>query len=275
MIPEAARERLARGGAFSSSLGVAEALLIREAGLEPMVQVMGSSVFKVGWQRMPWTGGAYGRDGATFELEAQTAAYNDARRLAVDRLREEARLAGADAVVGVSVRRGRRDGLTDLVEFVAIGTAVRSTRYALAEDGQPLLCNLSGQDVAKLVAHSFWPVGIVGGSTVAYVASGQAQRWRSRGFMTSMQNQELPDFSRGLSEARLLAMDRVQRQAHELHAHGVVGVSFERSQREIERDVNNTTYQDLIVEVHVMGTAIVEVSYETTPAPPYLALPLS
>jgi|tagenome__1003787_1003787.scaffolds.fasta_scaffold20968666_2 uncharacterized protein YbjQ (UPF0145 family) len=281
MLPEAALERLrdAGSGPFSSALGVAEALLIRQSGLEPVTQVMGSSIFKVGWQQMPWAagGGWYGgRSSETFELEAQTEAYNEARRLSVDRLREEARLAGADGVVGVSIRRGRREGMSDLLEFVAVGTAVRSTRFTLddeAADG-PWLCNLSGQDVAKLIAHGFWPLAIVGGSTVAYVASGTAQQWRSRGFLGSMRNQEMADFSRGLSDARLLAMDRVERQAHAHHAHGVVGVSFERTQREIERDVNNTNFLDLIVEIHVIGTAIVEVRRHGAPPPIHTSLPL-
>jgi uncharacterized protein YbjQ (UPF0145 family) len=281
LIPEAAVQRLrdAGSGPFSSALGVAEALLIRQAGLEPITQVMGSSIFKVGWQQMPWTAGGWygGRASETFELESQTAAYNDARRMAVDRLREEARLAGADGVVGVSIRRGRREGMSDLVEFIAIGTAVRSTRYVLDDEdaNPPWLCNLSGQDVAKLVAHGFWPVAIVGGSTVAYVASSASQQWKSRGFMTSMRNQELTDFSRGLSDARLLAMERVERQAHEHHAHGVVGVSFTRSQREVERDVNNTSFLDLIVEIHVIGTAIVEVRRDGAPPPTYTSLPLT
>ena len=274
---------------FSSALGVAESLLVRGAGLQPLTQVMGSSVFKVGFQQLPWTtgvnrsGSGFGvlqgtltRVSETYELDAQTAAYNDARDRAVDRLRSEARRAGADAVVGVTVRQTTRDAVSDLIEFVAIGTAVRSTRFALTEaDGEPLLCNLSGQDVAKLVGHGFWPVGIVGGSTVAYVTSGQGQRQRSRGFATRMRNQELPDFSRGVSDARLLAMERVERQAHRLHAHGIVGVSLHRRQREVERDMGGSSFTDLIVEMHVLGTAIVELEHDAPPPTKYLALPLT
>jgi uncharacterized protein YbjQ (UPF0145 family) len=284
-IPPAARERLARlrgkgGPAFSSALGAGETLAIRQAGFRPITQVMGISYYKVGWQQMPWgtgrgAGWGYGSsDGETFELENQTEAYNEARRLAIGRLREEAQAAGADAVVGVHVRRSFRDWASDLVEFVAVGTAVRSERYDLGADG-PLLCNLSGQDVAKLVAHGFWPVGIVGGSTVAYVATGSRQQWRSGGLFSGMSNQELPDFSQGIYDARELAMARVTRDAHAVHAHGVVGVAIERSQREYDREINNTTYKDLIITMHVLGTAIVEV--EGAPAPPakFIALPLT
>ena len=211
-IPPAARERLARlrakgGPGFSSALGAGETLAIRQAGLRPITQVMGISYYKVGWQQMPWGTGRFGYsgDGETFELDSQTDAYNEARRLAIGRLREEAEAAGADAVVGVHIRRAHRDWASDLVEFVAVGTAVRSERYDLGADG-PLLCNLSGQDVAKLVAHGFWPVGIAGGSTVAYVATGSRQAWRSGGLFSSMANQELPDFSQGIYDARALAM---------------------------------------------------------------------
>ena len=53
-------------------------------------------------------------------------AYNDCRRRAFDRLRSEAELAGADAVVGVRVTAARYEWATDLIEFQAIGTAVRA-----------------------------------------------------------------------------------------------------------------------------------------------------
>jgi uncharacterized protein YbjQ (UPF0145 family) len=239
---------------------------------------MGTSYYKVGWQNTPWTGSRTGwfganRDGETYELTAQTDAWNEARRLAVGRLREEAVAAGADAVVGVRLRRSFRDWASDLVEFVAVGTAVRSERYDLGPE--PLLCNLAGQDVAKLVSHGFWPVGIVGGSTVAYVATGARQQQRSGGLFGGLRNQELPDYTQGLYDARALAMERLTRGAHELHAHGVVGVDVDRSMRDYERDVGGISYRDLIITMHVLGTAIVEVQDGRPPPEKFLALPLN
>jgi uncharacterized protein YbjQ (UPF0145 family) len=268
------------GRPFSSTLGAAEALTVRHAGFVPLTQVMGVSYYKVGWQQMPWGGvrggGWYGGrgDGETHELSVQTEAWNEARRLAIGRLRDEAVAAGADAVLGVHVRRSFRDWASDLVEFVATGTAVRCTTHDLGDDA-PLLCNLSGQDVAKLIAHGFWPVGIVGGSTVAYVATGYAQARRSGGLFSSMRNQELPDFSQGLYDARALAMERLERDAHALHAHGIVGVAIDRSQREYEREVNNTSYTDLVITMHVLGTAIVEAADGPPPPEKFIALPLT
>ena len=289
-IPLAASERLEafrRSGTrfFTSDLTVNELAATSDLGFRPLTQVMGTCFYRTGWQSYPWGtraggwlgagGWGTGGRGETFELEQQTDAWNEARRLALARLAEEARLAGADAVVGVHLRRRHHDWAAGLIEFVVVGTAVRSERFRFESD-EPALSNLSGQDLAKLVRHGFWPVGLVAGTTVAYVATGSSQQWRSTGLLSSMQNQEMPDFTRGIYDARALAMSRLSRQAHALHAHGVVGVSIERSHREIEQDRGGgTRYMDLIIELHVIGTAIVEVARPDEPPPTYLDLQLN
>jgi uncharacterized protein YbjQ (UPF0145 family) len=288
-IPLAASERLdafRHSGArfFTSDLSVNELVVTRDLGFRPLTQVMGSCFYRTGWQSYPWgTGGGrlggmgWGVSGAgeTFELEQQTDSWNEARRLAVGRLAEETRRAGGDAVVGVHLRRRHHDWAAGLIEFVVVGTAVRSERYKL-ETPEPALSNLSGQDLGKLVRHGYWPVGLVAATTVAYVATGGAQQQRSTGLFSSWQNQEMPDFTRGIYDARALAMTRLSQQAHALHAHGVVGVTIERSHREIERDRGGgTKYTDLILEMHVLGTAIVEVERDAPPPPVYLDLQLN
>jgi uncharacterized protein YbjQ (UPF0145 family) len=286
-IPSAAADRLeayrsAGGRFFTSDLNVNELMLIRQAGFRPLTQVMGSCFYRTGWQSYPWGGRGLGfggmswggGDGETIELEQQTEAWNEARRLALGRLAEEARRADADAVVGVRLRRRHHDWAAGVIEFVVVGTAVRSERFALEE--RPVLSNLSGQDFHKLVRHGFWPVGLVAGTTVAYVATGSRQQFRSTGLFTGRQNQEMPDFTRGIYDARALAMDRVSRQADALRAHGIVGVTIERSQRELERDRGGgTNYTDLIVEMHVLGTAVVEVEHDEPPPAPTFDLQLN
>ena len=84
-----------------------------------------------------------------------------------------------DAVCGVRLRRRHREWATGLIEFVVVGTAVRSERFRF-EDA-PALSNLSGQDLNKLVRHGYWPVGLVAGTTVAYVATGRPQQFRLDG----------------------------------------------------------------------------------------------
>ena len=126
-IPQTAEERLRRlgaesGEAFTSDLSVPEFALIRRHGLDPLTQVMGTSMYHVGWQSA--TRGFFGA--TSQELGVLTDAFNDCRRRALDRLQQEAGLAGADAVVGVRITTARYDWGNDLVEFQAIGTAVRA-----------------------------------------------------------------------------------------------------------------------------------------------------
>jgi uncharacterized protein YbjQ (UPF0145 family) len=288
-IPLAASERLdafRQSGErfFTSDLSVNELVVTRDAGFRPLTQVMGTCFYRTGWQSYPWAtgggwlgGGGWGVSGAgeTFELEQQTDAWNEARRLAVGRLAEETRRAGGDTVVGVHLHRRQHDWAAGLIEFVVVGTAVRSERALLETDG-PALSNLSGQDLSKLVRHGFRPVGLVAATTVAYVATGGRQQMRSTGLFSSWQNQEMPDFTRGIYDARALAMTRLTEQARALDAHGVVGVTIERSHREIERDRGGgTKYTDLIIEMHVLGTAVVEVQRGEAPPPVSMALQLN
>lgn len=281
-LPAAARTRLdalraGRGSFFTSDLSTNEFLLVRRAGFSPLSQVMGSCFYNVGWQWLPGTAG-YGTWGATYaqgetvELETQTEAWNEARRLALNRLAEEAKRVGADAVVGVRLQRGSFDWAAGLLEFVAIGTAVRSQRYELGEE--PVLSNLSGQQFAALFEHGFWPAGLVAATTVAYVMTGWQQQGRVSGLFSGWQNQELVDFTRGVYDTRSQTMTRLNRQAHELQAHGVVGVELEQDQHEHERDVGGVHYTDLVVTMHVVGTAIVELEQQRE-QPVYIALPLN
>jgi uncharacterized protein YbjQ (UPF0145 family) len=288
-IPLAASERLeafreAGEKFFTSDLSVNELVVTRDVGFRPLTQVIGTCFYRTGWQSYPWgQGGGWlggqgwgmGGAGQTFELEQQTDAWNEARRLAIGRLEQETRLAGGDAVVGVHLRRRHHDWAAGLIEFVVVGTAARSERYRLDTD-EPALSNLSGQDLSKLVRNGFWPVGLVAATTVAYVATGGAQQMRSTGLLSSMQNQEMPDFTRGVYDARALAMNRLSEQARALRAHGVVGVTIERSHRELERDRGGgTKYTDLVIEMHVLGTAVIEVERSDAPPPISAALQLN
>lgn len=273
-IPPAAQKRLdelrRQGGRFfTSDLSVNEFLLAREGGFRALTQVMGSSVYHVGWQYMPYVNTWSFSDGGVSELETQTEAWNDARRLALGRLAEEARRADADAVVGVRLSRAQFDWSQGLIEFASFGTAVRSEKVQLEDT--PVLSNLSGQEFAKLYANGFWPVGLVAATTVVYVVASWTTRNAQQGFLSRWQNQELTDYTQGLYHARALAMRRAQQQAHEVGAHGIVGVQIEQHQHEHEVDQNGKR-TDLIVELHVLGTAVVELKPAGEPPPTYIAV---
>ena len=102
----------------TSTLGPAETVVARMTGLEPVSQVMGSSVYHVGFgnYRSAWSGG---------ELQNLTTAYEQARSRALSRMQQEAALLRAHAVVDVKFERRGYEWSEELVEFTAVGTAVR------------------------------------------------------------------------------------------------------------------------------------------------------
>lgn len=251
-IPIQAQRRLddlqrQEGRFFTSDLSVNEFLLARQSGFRPITQVTGSSVYHVGWQRLPMYTGSR-------ELEVVTRALNHARELALGRMTEEAQRVGADAVIGVHIKRGDYEWAEDLIEFNAIGTAVRLDGAGRTE--HPGLTNLSGQDFWKLHQAGFWPVGVVGASTVYYVVAS----WQTRmagSFWGSWANQELEDFTWGLYTARHLAMGRASDQATRLGGGGMVGIEIEQEEEEYEVDLGNDQERtDMIFTFHVLGTAI-------------------
>jgi uncharacterized protein YbjQ (UPF0145 family) len=286
-LPLPAQQRLRElrerdGRFFTSDLSTNEFLLARRAGFRPLTQVMGSCFYHVGWQWLPGGGAGWGAAGMTsfgqgdiWELETETEAWNEARRLALGRLSEEAKLAGADAVVGVRLERGAYDWSRDVLEFVATGTAVRSERFELGET--PVISNLSGQEFAALFLHGWWPAGLVAGTTVTYVVAGWRQQQAQFGLGGSrFQNQEFEDFTRGVYAARNQAMLRASRQAHELGAHGLLGVQIEHSQREHELDMGGGAKRtDLIVTFHVLATAVNQLAQSEEEPPVYVAVPLN
>jgi uncharacterized protein YbjQ (UPF0145 family) len=304
-LPLAAQERLANlrteGGASTSDLSTAEFLLVRQAGFRPVSQVMGTCFYRVGWQYLPgerapgnyykegqatpgspyaggfeydssgrriYSGAAFGQ---VFELDTETQAWQEARRLALGRLLQEARLANADAVVGLRLERGTYEWSRNHVEFLAVGTAVCSNRYDLG--GEPVLTNLSGQDFAKLYTSGYWPVGIVANTAVVYVMTGSQQNMGARRFAP---NQEMQDYTNGVQHARKVAITRMGTGARELEAAGIVGLSLEVAVREHEHEGSRSRRaRDLIVTVHSLGTAIVEIEQHADPRPSRIVLSLN
>lgn len=272
-LPLSARKRLGEladsGGLFTSDLSVNEFALLEREGIRPLTQVMGSSIFKHGWQNLPygpgsnWGGSSYGYGARTTELTSISGAFNGARERALARLREEAALVGADAVVGVRIDDGEHEWAGDgTVEFTAFGTAVRLPEAL--RTGEPVITDLSAQQYWQLARAGYRPVGVVGISTVMYVGSGwrqnQVAAYGNRWFnLQGRKNQELPDFTRGFYEARETALGHLNRQASKLGAHGIVGVTFDEHIREREfEDASDQRRKDLIVYIHLLGTAITE-----------------
>jgi uncharacterized protein YbjQ (UPF0145 family) len=158
------------------------------------------------------------------QLDAVSRAWDQARRTAFDRLRDEAHLVGADAVVGVRLRRGQHDWARRSVDFVVNGTAIRLPDSDRSAQPVLVLSDLSVQDHWLLIGGGWSPAGLLAATSACFVSQGRGTRWRRR--LSAMQNQELHEFSDGFAAARRAVVADLRGQARAAGADGIVGVSL-------------------------------------------------
>src|SRR6202050_778754 len=265
--PQAADSRLAHAagseadGVFTSDLSVSEYVLLGEAGFEPLGFVVGSSIYHIGLQVGRWS--------QNQELQVLTQAMYNARELAMTRMQAEADHLGADGIVGVQLRIQSYAWGQGVLEFIATGTGVRAlggtgrgTEGAhRAPDGRAFTSDLSAQDFFRLLAAGAVPVAFVLGTCVYHIAHQSAmQSLRQAG-----QNQEMVLFTQGIYDARELALSRMQAEATQARASGIVGVNVA---------VNNHVWGEHATEFLATGTAIRRLSdehrlAETSPKPTF------
>jgi uncharacterized protein YbjQ (UPF0145 family) len=148
--------------------------------------------------------------------------------------------------VGVDLQEKSHGWGSHTIEFFAVGTAVKHSEGVLhrAPNGRPFTSDLSGQDFWTLLRTGHRPVGMVMGSCVYHVAH--------RGMLQSMaqtgRNVELSNFTQALYDARELAMERMQSEAQEIGAEGIVGVDL----KETSHGWGSHT-----IEFFAVGTAII------------------
>jgi len=247
-IPEHALARLAGlrreghpGGIFTSDFSVNEFLLVRKAGFEPVGLCVGSCIYHLGFQFASW--------GANQELDVLSTAMYEARALAMERMRLEAAQMGADGIVGVRLTVKRLEWDAKILEFVAIGTGVVHAKGHQGFKGpnrQPFTSALSGQDFWTLLAAGYRPLEMVMGSCVYHVAR--------RGPLATLgsvgQNVELTNFSLALYEAREIAMERMQTEAAQAGAEGVVGADLHEGSH---------NWSPHVIEFFAIGTAVLPI----------------
>ena len=268
-VPDDAMKRLAQmrpgqpTSLFTSDLSVNEFLLVREAGFRPLGLVLGSSIYHVGIQLGRWS--------QNRELEQLSQAMYHARELAMTRMEAEAAALGADGIVGVRLEIEFKEFGNDLAEFIAIGTAVKGDEiHERTPDGfswrnnqnKPFTSDLSGQDFWTLIQAGYAPLGMTMGTCVYHIA--HQKFWQVVGNVG--QNVEIPQYTEALYDARELAMSRMQAEAEELGAEGIVGVQM---LSQSHRWGGHTT------EFFAIGTAVRPLRPDHVIAKPQLVLPLT
>jgi uncharacterized protein YbjQ (UPF0145 family) len=254
-IPKHALERLKglRGeghldGIFTSDFSVNEFLLVRKAGFEPIGLCIGSCVYHLGFQYANWS--------SNQELTTLSQAMYHARELAMSRMRTEATDMGADGIVGVRLTVKRMEWDNNILEFMAIGTGIVHAKghpgYK-GPKGQPFTSDLSGQDFWTLLQAGYRPLEMVMGSCVYHVAH--------QGLFQSMgqvgRNVEMTNFSQALYDAREIAMERMQHEAIQAEAEGVVGMQLHEGSH---------NWQPHVIEFFAVGTAVKPISAELDPS---------
>jgi len=262
-LPAHARGRLAamkpganQKGLFTSDLSVNEFLLVKEAGFDPLGLVVGSSIYHIGWQKPAMN--------QSMELETLTQAMYHARELAMTRMEEEADSIGADGIVGVRLEVGRQEWGENLAEFIAIGTAIkaRSGESHRAPNGRPFTSDLSGQDFWTLIKAGYRPVSFVMGNCVYHVGYQGVKAW----FSQIGQNVEMPTYTQAIYDARELSLARMQAEAEQLQADGIVGATIKE---------NSHGWGSHVIEYFAVGTSIIATRADHTIPTPSLVLSLS
>jgi len=255
-LPTGAAERLRamRGTGdhpafFTSDLTIDEFLLVEQAGFEALGLVLGSSIYHVGFQWQKWS--------VSQELPVLTRAMYDARELAMTRMEEEADLLGGDGVVGVRLVFKQYAMEEGILEFQAIGTAIRHRERKgsyRTKDNRPFTSDLSGQDLWKLVRAGYRPVSLAMGACVYHIAH--------LSFMQTLKqagrNQEMKVYTEATYAARELALERMQAEAVQRGGSGVVGARVEES---------NWGWGANAIEFFAVGTAVTRMDGAAEPLP--------
>ena len=261
-LPPVARARLNRAAASAvrTSLLPADGLAgLEAAGFDVVGEVLGTAVLHIGLlddagcRYRPLSNPGLPTPTLRDGYQPYVRAVRHGRGTALDRLLQEAAALGADGVVGVRftdevMEGGKREvAVGDKREFMALGTAVRSR--GRERPGRPFTTDLGGQDLAKLLAAGWVPVGLAYGIGVAinhdtsYIES----------LAQDTQSQELTDYSHLIARVRAEA----RRDFTELAARlGGEAALLSGLRSHAWRVTIGSEHYDHVAECIVTGTAI-------------------
>jgi uncharacterized protein YbjQ (UPF0145 family) len=260
-LPPVAAERVRRaaeGGAWTSLLSVPAAASLESVGFDPVGEVMGSIVQRIGWTGFRGCGlyGTYGNWAPARTVTSSSsrfAAYGpyvDAithgYRTAIDRLVTEAAAIGADGVVGIALRTTDMEG--SVREFTALGTAVRAR--SRTRPASVFTTHLPGTDVAKMLQAGWAPAALVFGISVAI---------RHDDFATQRQaswgagNTEVDGYTELVTHCRADSRRRFTEHVRRTGADGAVVDGMSLRVWHVEPAEN---HRDHVAESTVFGTAV-------------------
>jgi len=149
-VPSAVKARLdgARGGTLPwiATLTPAELMIARSHGIKPIASISATCWLQYGWS---WTNG-----------------HAEGWEAALRRLREEAKAAGANAVLDVKMRTVPVD-IESSMDFTLIGTAVRIEGLPPSPD--PVIATVPALEFVKLLEADVVPTGLAVGADYEWI----------------------------------------------------------------------------------------------------------
>ena len=199
---------------FSSSADGQELYCQMDAGFRPIKFVFGNVAYSIG------LGGGIGgmfKSMQRGEVPQFSQVFNETRHLALIRIAQEARNAGANAVVGIQTSIIPFKGMQ---EMVMIGTASHHSVLPPEYSQNPVTSDLTNEEMWNLTYMGYMPIqlvlgvsvyslGIVGGITSAFKALGRG---------------EISELTSLIYEARENAIARIAADATACGADDVVGI---------------------------------------------------
>jgi uncharacterized protein YbjQ (UPF0145 family) len=237
-LPGFVRERLTEAGAgrvpWMSTLTPAELLLARSHGLRPLATVSGTCWYHYGWS---WTEG-----------------HAEGWHLALDRLRQEAVAAGANAVVDVKLRTVTLPGTGDSMDYTVVGTAVRLDGLPPSPD--PVIATVPAIAFVRLLEAGIVPTGVAIGARYDWLTVGS---WNAAGTsgLTGLGsrggNGELGELGRFWEDVRRQAIDDLRRDTARLGDGVLAHTHFAQL---LKREAGENQPVQLLGRHIVLGTAV-------------------
>ncbi|HJU16580.1 MAG TPA: heavy metal-binding domain-containing protein [Stellaceae bacterium] len=131
-----------------ATISPAELALARRKGIRPLATVSGTCWYHYGWS---WTEG-----------------HSEGWRRALSRMRQEARLAGAHAVVDVRLRKVEL-AVGNSMDFTVLGTAIRIDGLAATPD--PIAATVPALEFVRLLEAGIVPVGLAIGAQYRWLTT--------------------------------------------------------------------------------------------------------
>jgi hypothetical protein len=227
-VPASTRTRLeaARSGSspWIATLTPAELFITRSHGIRPIASISATCWLHYGWS---WTLG-----------------HSQGWETALRRLREEAKAAGANAVLDVKMRTIPL-GIESSMDFTLVGTAVKID--SLPPSSDPIVATVPALEFVKLLEADVVPIGIAIGAHYEWMND-----WRGSARQTWMGNVESPQLSSLWEEVRQRAHAEL-RQSAESQGNGVLAhINFSQI---FERDGANDSKRYLARHI-VLGTTV-------------------